>query len=68
MDIKEWFDGLDEDLKAKVKDCRSVDDLKALLEDSGTELSEDVLSGLSAGYGEYDPWTNCPSNCPLVFF
>lgn len=70
MDIKDWFNGLDEDLHAKVKACKSIDELNAVLKDAGQELSEDVLSGLAAGWGCNDDSTQilCPVNCPVVIF
>lgn len=31
MEAKEWFDGLSEELQAKVKACKSMDELKGVL-------------------------------------
>ncbi|MBR1828198.1 MAG: hypothetical protein IJ781_01625 [Atopobiaceae bacterium] len=70
MDVKEWFEGLTEDLQTRVKACKSLDELKAVMADAGTELSDDVLDGLAGGgwYCKDNAGSIlCPANCAIDF-
>jgi hypothetical protein len=69
MDMKDWFNGLDEDLQAKVRACKTIDELTAVLKAAGQELSEDLLNGIAAGAGcDDEPFILCTVNCPVVIF
>ena len=46
---KEMFDGLSDDLKAKVAECKTADDLIALAKAEGIELTDEQLDAISGG-------------------
>lgn len=65
------FDSLSDELKAKLKACKTEEELNALLESSAIQLDQDTLSAISAGVScraeaspicriVQTPW--CPSN------
>lgn len=43
------FDGLTEDQKARIRTCESADELRAIAEEQGLELSDDQLEAVSGG-------------------
>ena len=43
------FDELNEDLKGKVKECKTAEELAALAETEGFELSNEMLDAVSGG-------------------
>ncbi len=45
------FDELSPELKTKLEGCKSADELKAIIEAEGLELSDDELVALSGGVG-----------------
>ena len=47
---KEFYNGLSDEVKAKVKDCKSEQELKDVLADESAELSMDVLEGVAGGF------------------
>ena len=46
---KEMFDGLPDDLKAKVKECRTAEELVSLAKSEGIELTDEQLDAISGG-------------------
>lgn len=59
MDINE----LSEEVKAKLRECKSAEELRALAEEEGIELTDELLEAVSGGNW---PCILCPSinNCP----
>ena len=51
---KEMFDGLSDDLKAKVANCKTADDLIALAKAEGIELTDEQLDAISGGFNWVD--------------
>ena len=45
------FEELTEEKKAKLKECKSVEDIMKLAREEGQELSEDDLTAISGGEG-----------------
>ena len=46
---KEMYDSLSDDLKAKVKTCKTGEELVALAEKEGVELSDEQMDAISGG-------------------
>ena len=49
MDYKKYFDGLSDELKAKVANCKSADELMELAKTEGIELTDEQLDEISGG-------------------
>ena len=47
---KEMFDGLSDDLKKKVTECKTADDLLDLAKAEGFELTDEQLDAISGGF------------------
>lgn len=64
MELKELFGNLSDEIKAKVKDVKSMEELKAILEKENVELTPEQVEALAGG----GQGTNqCPffDHCPL---
>lgn len=57
MNLKEFYDSLSEDLKAKVRACKSADEFQNLMKQESIELDPGLLDEMSGGA----PYT-CPFN------
>ena len=61
---KEMYDSLSDDLKAKVANCKTGEELVSLAEKEGIELTDDQLDAISGGAtwtcdshsNDVDPW------------
>ncbi len=53
MDEKKAFENLDEELKNKLKACKSREEADALLKEYGGELSDEIVEIVSGGF---DMW------------
>ena len=68
MELKELFDSLSNEVKAKVQEAKSVEELKDILEKENIELTPEqveALSGGGQGHNEcpfYEPYWACPAN------
>ena len=49
MTRKEFYDGLSDELKAKVKSCRTEAEILNVLKDADIELDAELLEGASGG-------------------
>ena len=49
MNWKEFYESLSEDVKAKLKACRSEEEMMKVLEDEKIELAPELLDGVSGG-------------------
>ena len=47
---KEMYESLSEDLKEKVKTCKTGEELVALAENEGIELTDEQLDAISGGF------------------
>lgn len=56
------FGNLPEDLKKKLRECKTEDELKGVLLDAGIELDADRLSAVSGGMDASISMS--PSSCP----
>lgn len=54
------FEKLTDEQKAKARACRSEEELMALAETEGVELSDDQLEAVSGGVN----WPDCPTYLP----
>ena len=55
---KEMYDGLSDDLKAKVATCKTGAELVSLAEKEGIELTDEQLDAISGGFD----WTGSCEN------
>ena len=65
MDIKEWFDSLDEDLQNKVMECKNIKELKDLLTEEKIELSDELLDTIAGGSSGTDDPCYIRYMCPV---
>ncbi len=49
MDLKEFYNSLSEDVKAKLKECKSEEEMLKVLEEENIKLDPDVLEDVSGG-------------------
>ncbi len=57
------YNELSDELKAKVAECKTVEDVLKLAQEEGYELSEEELEAISGGEGSHD-WTwSCWGYC-----
>ena len=54
MDSYFSFDSLSDELKTKLKECKTVDELREVLADAGMVLDEDVFKAVAGGLGTTD--------------
>ena len=69
---KKMFDGLSDDLKKKVTECRTADELMELAKSEGIELTDDQLDAISGGSVwscDEDDASNCSEHsvAPLLW-
>ena len=48
-DYKKYFDGLSDEMRAKVKSCKSSEELISLAKTEGIELTNEQLDAISGG-------------------
>lgn len=60
---------LSEELQQKLKACKTIEELKAMASDAGTELPDEVLQAVAGGklYGEEEcpAWRSCEYYCKV---
>ena len=66
MELKELFGNLSDDIKAKVKDVKSAEELKAILEKENVELTPEQVEFLSGG-GQGTTQCSFYDHCPLYY-
>ena len=71
-DYKKYFDGLSDDLKKKVTECRTSEELMNLAKTEGIELTDDQLDAISGGSAwscDEDDASNCSEHsvAPLLW-
>ena len=49
-DYKKYFDDLSDEMKAKVANCKTADDLLNLAKTEGIELTDEQLDAISGGF------------------
>ena len=54
MDYQEMYDNLSEDLKEKVANCKTGEDLVTLAQSEGIALTDDQLDTISGGWNWAD--------------
>ena len=54
MENKFTFDNLSDELKAKLMECKTPDELKEVLAEAGMDLDEDVLKSIAGGLDSAD--------------
>ena len=67
-DYKKYFDGLSDDLKKKVTECKTSEELMKLAKTEGIELTDEQLDAISGGAWvctcDDDADVTCRSNYP----
>ena len=58
MDRKEFYNSLSEDIKAKLKECKTDEEMLKVLSDNKIKLDDELLMGVSGG-GKH----HCSRNC-----
>ena len=62
MDRKEFYNSLSEDVKAKLKACKTNEEMMKVLDEEKVALDPALLEGVSGGLGDdYD--CACQFNC-----
>ena len=51
MSAQNFFDSLSDEVKAKLKDCKTDEEMKKVFADADIELDADVLESVSGGIG-----------------
>lgn len=49
MTRKEFYETLSDEVKEKIKACKTEAEMKKVLDDSGVELAPELLEGVSGG-------------------
>ena len=67
MGIKEVFENMSEDVKAKLKNTKTKEDLEALLKEENIEITSEQLDELAGGNNMSCIMFGCPLHhgCPL---
>ena len=63
---KELYDGLSDEMKAKVANCKTADELMELAKSEGIELTDEQLDTISGGSFWSDYWDFYSENCQTV--
>lgn len=69
MNRKEFYNTLSDDVKAKIKACKTEDEMLKVLGEEGIALDDELLDSVSGGYGDgYGDRCKdyCKSNCMCV--
>ena len=61
MEEKNLSDGLRGDLKERVRNCRTYEELAQLLKEEGVELPDDQLDAVPGGFCP-PLWRDCPAD------
>lgn len=61
------YQNISPELKAKAKACTSTEQLMALAETEGIELSDEQLEGVSGGWMSCSDQAKCTDNCGIPF-
>ena len=62
MNRKEFYNTLSDDVKAKIKACKTEEEMLRVLGEEGIDLGDDQLDSLSGGYGD-GTWDRCKTYC-----
>ena len=67
MNKKEFYESLSDEVKEKIKACKSEQEMLKVLEDEQIELSPDLLDGVAGGgsgvcHEKWNVLKNCPSD------
>ena len=54
MSEKNLFDSISDEIKAKLKECRTKEELEKVLAETGLKLDEDLLQTVAGGFGHDD--------------
>ena len=49
MDLKEFYTSQSEEVKERLKACKSVEEMKQVLDEEGIELDPEMLDNISGG-------------------
>ena len=68
MNRRAFYESLSDEVKTKIKACRSEEEMLKLLEEERIELSPDMLDGVAGGQGvcPYLYCDHCGCNCRKV--
>ena len=58
MNRKEFYNTLSDDVKEKIKACKTEDEMLKVLGEEGIALDDELLEGVSGGYGD-GCWDHC---------
>ena len=65
MEKKEFYESLNDEVKAKLKACKTEDEMKKVLADAGIDLPDELLETISGGGNPpcFEKWKNkCGDN------
>ena len=58
MDRKEFYNSLSEDIKAKLRECKTDEEMLKVLSDNKIKLDDELLMGVAGGGPHH-----CSKNC-----
>ena len=58
MDRKEFYNSLDDGIKAKLKECKTEEEMLKVLSENKIKLDDELLKGVAGGGPHH-----CSSNC-----
>ena len=64
MTKKEFYNTLSDDVKAKIKACKSEQEMLDVLGKEGIALDPDLLEGVAGGMCKNEYYSACPDSTP----
>ena len=64
MNRKEFYNSLSEDVKAKLKNCKTEEEMMSVLDAEKIELAPELLDEASVAGGYCRHYFPCGGNCP----
>ena len=62
MNRKEFYNTLSEDVKAKIKACKTEEEMMRVLAEEKIELDSELLESVSGGVSDWDTEKECRAN------
>ena len=71
MSEKNLFDSIGDEIKAKLKECRTKEELERVLSETGLQLDDDLLKAVAGGFASTEMLAasckkdGCVKACPV---
>jgi hypothetical protein len=63
MNKKEFYESLSDEVKAKIKACKTEEEMLKVLQDEKIELDPELLESVSGGNSNFGSDSNCNEVC-----